>query len=225
MARQYGWVYEGLYQSSDDVANHAFQSGGTGPGDVKFKDLNGDGIINDADRTFIGNSIPNFYYGLNITAEYKNFDFTIFGSGNSGAYAANNLYRGLMSSQSSGNTNYHTDILNRWTPTNTNTDVPRMIYLDPNNNARPSNRPGWLQSTAYFRLNTISLGYSLPAAIKDRLHMTKARVYITSQNLKTFTSYKGFNPDFQSLTILSPGFDFGTYPRPATWMAGIQMSF
>ena len=138
-----------------------FKMPATAPGDIRFKDLNNDNIINDNDRTFIGDAIPDFYYGLNITAEYKNFDFTFFGSGSSGGVAVNNMYRGLMSSQSSGNTNYHEDILGRWTPTTTNTDVPRMIYLDPNLNGRPSDRPEWLQKTNYFRLNTISIGYSL----------------------------------------------------------------
>ena len=90
----------------------------TAPGDIRFRDLNNDNVINDNDRTFIGDAIPDFYYGLNINAEYKNFDFTFFASGSSGGVAVNNMYRGLMSSQSSGNTNYHEDILGRWTPIN-----------------------------------------------------------------------------------------------------------
>jgi hypothetical protein len=115
--------------------------------------------------------------------------------------------------------------MNRWTPTNTNTDVPRMIFLDPNLNARSSDRPGWLQSTNYLRLNTISIGYSLPQGILEKAKISKARIYITGQNLHTFTNYKGFNPDFTSISILAPGFDFGTYPRPQTYMAGVQLSF
>ncbi len=225
LGRHYGWVYDGLFQTNEEVTNHAFQSSGTGPGDIRFKDLNNDNVINDNDRTFIGSALPNFYYGFNITAEYKNFDFTFFASGSSGAVAINNQYRALMSSQSSGNTNYHEDILGRWTPTNTNTDVSRMIFLDPNLNGRASDRPGWLQSTNYLRLNTISIGYSLPQAILDRVKLSRARFYLTGQNLHTFTPYKGFNPDFQSISILAPGFDFGTYPRPQTYMAGVQLSF
>ena len=225
LGRQFGWVYDGIFQTTEEVTNHAFQNAGTAPGDIRFKDLNGDNIINDNDRTFIGDAIPDFYYGLNLTAEYKNFDFTFFGSGSSGAVAVNNMYRGLMSSQSSGNTNYHEDILNRWTTSTTNTGVPRMIYLDPNLNGRPSDRPGWLQSANCLRLNTISIGYSLSPALLERMKITKARFYITGQNLHTFTDYKGFNPDFQSISILAPGFDFGTYPRPRTFMAGVQLSF
>jgi TonB-dependent starch-binding outer membrane protein SusC len=223
--RQYGWVYEGIFQSASDVTSHAKQSSGTGPGDIKFKDLNNDGVIDDKDRTFIGQSLPTAYYGLNLSANYKNFDFTLFASGSGGAVAVNNQYQALMSSQSSGNTNYHSDILNRWAPTNTNTDIPRMIFLDPNLNWRPSDRPGWLQSTAYFRINTISLGYSLPRTLLDKMHMTKARIYVTTQNLYTFSSYKGFNPDFQAINPLAPGWDFGSYPRPVTYMMGLQVSF
>jgi len=222
---QYGWVYDGIFQSTTDVSNHATQSALTAPGDIKFKDLNGDGVIDDKDRTFIGKSIPSAYYGLNVTANYKNFDFTIFASGSGGAVAVNNMYQALMSSQSSGNTNYHADILARWTPTNTNTNIPRMSYLDPNLNWRASNRPGWLQNTSYLRINTVSLGYSLPHDLLTKLHLTKARVYVTTQNLHTFTKYKGFNPDFQAINPLAPGWDFGSFPRPITYMAGLQVSF
>lgn len=225
LGRHYGWVTEGIFQTAAEVSSHAFQSAGTGPGDLKFKDLDGNNVINDADRTFLGDAIPNFYYGMNVTAEYKGFDFTVFGSGSSGAVAQNNMYRGLMSSQASGNTNFHEDALKRWTPENPNTEVPRQIYLDPNLNGRMSDRYGWLQSTAYFRINTLSFGYSLPAALTSRLKMGKVRFYATAQNLATFTKYKGFNPDFQSTTIPAPGFDFGTYPRPRTLMAGFQLSF
>ena len=100
-----------------------------------------------------------------------------------------------------------------------------MIYLDPNLNGRPSDRPEWLQSTNYFRLNTISIGYSLSPALLEKMKFTKARFFITGQNLQTFTPYKGFNPDFQNISILAPGFDFGTYPRPRTYMVGVQLSF
>jgi TonB-dependent starch-binding outer membrane protein SusC len=225
LGRHFGWVYDGIFQTPEEVSDHAFQDGSTAPGDIRFRDLNNDNIIDDSDRTFIGNALPDFYYGLNITAEYKNFDFTFFASGSSGAVAVNNMYRGLMSSQSSGNTNYHEDILNRWTSSTPDTNVPRMIYLDPNLNGRTSDRPGWLQKTNYLRLNTISIGYSLSPSFLDKLKMTKARFYITGQNLHTFTPYKGFNPDFQSISSLAPGFDFGTYPRPSTYMAGLQLSF
>lgn len=222
LGEHYGWVYDGLFQSAQEVSSHAFQSPGTSAGDVRFKDLNGDGIINDSDRDYLGSGLPTFNYGINLSARYKDFDFTIFGQGSGGNYINSNLYRGLM--PTSGYTNWHEDILNHWTPNNTNTDVPRIIFLDPNNNGRNSNRPGWLQKGDYFRLNTISLGYSLPESLLNTIKLSKARFYVTMQNVAVFKSYKGYNPDFQA-GILNPGFDYGTFPRPTTTMIGAQFKF
>lgn len=227
VGEHFGWVYDGIFQTPQEVADAPFQAPGTAPGDIRFKDISGpdgtpDGIINDDDRTFLGKGLPTYNYGLNITAKYKNFDFTIFGQGSGGNLINSNIYRGLM--PTSGFTNWHQDILNRWTPTNTNTDVPRVVFLDPNNNGRDSNRPGWLQNGDYFRINTISLGYSLPEALVSKMHMASARFYVTLQNVAVISKYKGYNPDFQA-AILSPGFDFGTYPRPMTSMLGVQFKF
>lgn len=227
LGEHYGWVYDGIFQSAQEVIDAPFQTPGTSAGDIRFQDISGpegtpDGVINDDDRTYLGSGLPTYYYGLNITANYKNFDFTIFGQGSGGNLINSNLYRGLMFT--SGYTNWHEDILDRWTPTNTDTDVPRVIFLDPNNNGRNSNRPGWLQKGDYFRINTISLGYSLPKEITSKLHLSKARFYITLQNVAVISKYKGYNPDFQA-GILEPGFDYGTFPRPMTSMLGIQFKF
>lgn len=234
IGRHYGWVYDGIFQNTSeintvqpgaagyDASRHAFQSAFTSPGDVIFRDLNDDGVINEEDRTYLGNGLPTYYYGINIAVSYKDFDFTLFGSGSGGNLINSNLYRGLM--PTSGYTNWHEDILNRWTDSNPNTDVPRVVWNDPNNNGRDSNRPGWLQKGDYFRINTISLGYNLPKSFIEGAFLNSARVYMTIQNLHVFKSYKGYNPDFQS-GILNPGFDFGTYPRPVTTMLGVQLKF
>lgn len=222
LGEHYGWVFDGIFQSNDEVANAAFQAPGTAAGDIRFRDLNEDGIINDEDRTFLGQGLPTYYYGINITAKYKNFDFTIFGQGSGGNLINSNLYRGLM--PTTGYTNWHEDILNRWTPENPSTTVPRVVFGDPNNNQRDSNRPGWLQSGNYFRLNTISLGYTLPDAVSSKFNLSNARFYVTFQNVAVFSEYEGYNPDFQA-GILNPGFDFGTYPRPMTTMIGAQLKF
>lgn len=222
LGEHYGWVYDGIFQTADEVTNSAFQSPGTAPGDIRFRDLNEDGVINDDDRTFLGKGLPTYYYGINITAKYKNFDFTFFGQGSGGNLINSNLYRGLM--PTTGYTNWHEDILDRWTPTNTNTTVPRVVFGDPNNNQRDSNRPGWLQDGDYFRINTISLGYTLPTDVASILYMSSARFFVTFQNVAVFSKYKGYNPDFQA-GILNPGFDFGTYPRPMTTMLGFQLKF
>jgi hypothetical protein len=189
-----------------------------------FKDLNADGVINDDDRQFLGNGMPNYYYGLNIVLGFKNFDFTFFGSGSGGNVINSNIYRGLMGSDAFGFTNRHEDILDRWTPENTDTDIPRVIFQDANINGRDSDRPGWLQKGDYFRINTISLGYSIPTDVLSKAKIRSARIYASVQNVHTFTSYKGYNPDFQA-GILNPGFDYGTFPRPRTTMLGVQLKF
>jgi hypothetical protein len=152
------------------------------------------------------------------------FDLTIFGSGSGGNLINSNIYRGLMGSDGFGLTNRHEDILDRWTPENTNTNIPRMTFQDANINGRDSDRPGWLQSGNYFRLNTISLGFSIPAKTLAKVKMKSARIYATLQNVHTFTRYKGYNPDFTA-GALSPGFDYGTFPRPRTTMLGVQIKF
>lgn len=222
VGEHYGWVYDGIFQNQGEIDAAAFQNDNTAPGDIRFKDLNADGMVNEEDRQFLGQGMPTYYYGLNVVAEYKGFDFTIFGQGSGGNLINSNLYRGLMPTSSF--TNWHEDINNRWTPTNTDTDIPRVVWNDPNNNQRDSNRPGWLQKGDYFRINTISLGYTFGNDLLGKLKMQSARVYFTMQNVHTFASYKGYNPDFQA-GILNPGFDFGTYPRPRTSMIGLQIKF
>jgi hypothetical protein len=222
IGEHYGWVYDGIFQNQEEIDNHAFQNANTAPGDIRYKDLDGDGTITDADREFLGSGLPTYNYGINIVARYKNFDFTIFAQGHGGNLINSNLYKGLM--VTTGYTNWHEDILNRWRPDNTNTEIPRVMWNDPNNNQRDSDRPGWLQKGDYLRINTISLGYTLPESLTNSLKMQSARVYATVQNAAVFSSYKGYNPDFQA-GILEPGFDFGTYPRPITTMLGIQLKF
>ncbi|MDN3594271.1 SusC/RagA family TonB-linked outer membrane protein [Zunongwangia endophytica] len=220
VGEHFGFVYDGIFQTQAEVDDHALQPGAA-PGDVRFEDLNGDGEINADDRTFLGSALPSVTFGLNFTANYKRFDFTMFTSGAAGYYINSRLYRSLM--LSTGYINAHEDILDRWTPDNTDTNIPRVVADDPNNNARDSNRPGWLQKGDYLRINTLSLGYTLPEDVFDSA-INSLRVYGTVQNLHTFQHYKGYNPDFNS-GILNPGFDNGTYPRPRTFMLGVDLSF
>lgn len=234
IGQHYGWKFDGIFQNADEINTvgpedpnfdpnkSAFQSPLTAPGDARFQDLNGDGAITEDDRTFLGNGLPTYYYGLNLTANYKSFDFTVFASGSGGNLINSNLYRGLMVTSSF--TNWHEDILGRWTEENPNNDIPRLVLNDPNINGRDSDRPGWLQSGDYLRINTISLGYSLPASLLSTIKIKSARIYATVQNLHTFSKYKGYNPDFQA-GILDPGFDYGTFPRPTTTMLGVQIKF
>lgn len=226
IGEHYGFVYEGIFQTQAEVDAHAKQFGASlKPGDVKYADISGpqgkpDGIVDEAyDRTYLGSGVPKYHYGFNFSAGYKNFDFSLFASGSAKFLINSRMYRDLH--HSAGALNYSIDMLNRWTPSNTNTDIPRLNDADVNN-FKDSDRPGWLQDGTYLRLNTISVGYTLPGnLIKGLSH---SRVYITAQNLYTFQKYKGYNPDFTS-GVLNPGFDFGSYPKPRTLMAGVQLSF
>jgi TonB-linked SusC/RagA family outer membrane protein len=232
VGRHFGFEYLGIYQSLDEIEERGVTQDGAAPGDVIFKDQltvdtdgdgvpdAADGVINADDRVYLGSGIPSLNYGLNFTAQYKDFDFTLFTSGASGYLINSRLYRTLM--HTTDYINWHQDILDRWTPGNLDTDIPRVVIDDPNGNGRDSNRPGWLQDGRHLRINTVSLGYNLPAGTIKALQ--KARVYLTCQNLYTFQAYKSYNPDFTS-GVFNPGFDNGSYPKPRTYMLGVQVSF
>ncbi len=223
IGEHYGYVYEGIFQTQAEVDAHAKQFGATlAPGDVMYKDITGpdgkpDGLVNDLDRVTLGSAIPRYNYGFSFTAAYKHFDFSLFAQGSAKFLINSRLYRDLH--HTAGALNYSTDMLNRWTPTNTNTTIPRLNDADVNNFV-DSDRPGWLQDGSYLRLSTISFGYTLP----DNLikGVTKARVYLTGQNVYSFQGYYGYNPDFTS-GVLNPGFDAGSYPKPRTFMIGVQL--
>jgi TonB-linked SusC/RagA family outer membrane protein len=226
IGQHYGFVYEGIFQTQDEINNHATQFGAVlKPGDVKYKDISGpdgkpDGNVDEAyDRTYIGSGIPRYNYGFSISAAYKKFDIAIFASGSAKFMVNSRMYRDLH--HSAGALNYSVDMLNRWTPTNTHTDIPRLNDDDVNN-FKDSNRPGWLQSGSYLRINTVSLGYTFRDNIIKGL--ASARIYFTAQNLYSFQGYQGYNPDFTS-GVLNPGFDFGSYPKPRTLLVGVQVSF
>ena len=226
VGEHYGFVYEGIFQNQAEITAHATQFGAAlKPGDVKYKDISGpngkpDGVVDEAyDRTSLGSGIPKFNYGISFSAAYKKFDLAIFASGSAKYLINSRMYRDLH--HSAGSLNYSTDMLNRWTASNTNTNIPRLNDDDVNN-FKDSNRPGWLQNGSYLRINTVSVGYTFRENIIKGL--TSARVYATVQNLYSFQKYQGYNPDFTS-GVLNPGFDFGSYPKPRTIMLGVQIGF
>jgi TonB-dependent starch-binding outer membrane protein SusC len=217
----YGWQMDGLFQTREEITNHAFQNAFTAPGDIRFKDLNGDGLINDLDRTYLGSAIPKIYYGTNLNASYKNFDMFMFFQGHAGNKVISGVYQSV--NYAAGYENYHKDVLNHWTPENRNTLVPRPVIADPNNNGRTSER--WLQDGSYIRLQNVQLGYTVPTNLFNKKAFDRARVYVSGQNVFTITGYKGFDPDFLNDGLFSRGFDGGSIPNPRTFMAGIQLSF
>ena len=216
----YGYRTEGIFQSLADVQKHAIQPN-SAPGDIKFKDIDGNDTINALDQTYLGSAIPKLYYGLNLGISFRNFDLSLFFQGNAGNKIVNGLYQTLMAGQY---TNHHIDELNYWTPTNTNTNVPRPIIGDPNGNDGPSDR--WVQSGTYVKLQNAQLGYTFPAKKLQPTHVFRsARIYISGQNLLTITKYKGYDPDIISDGLFSRGFDYGSFPNPRTVMCGLQVGF
>lgn len=214
----FGFKTEGIFQSQEDIQKHATQTGAA-PGDVKFVDENGDGIINDDDRVYLGSAIPKINYGFNFDASYKNFDFSFFFQGNAGNKVFNGVYQSLMTGQYG---NQSIDELNYWAPTNTNTKVPRPIIGDPNGNNRFSDL--FVESGSYIKLQNAQIGYTISSKILDRRHILRSlRVYVSGQNLLTISKYKGYDPDFISDGLFSRGFDFGSFPNPRAVIFGLQI--
>jgi hypothetical protein len=214
----YTYQVAGIFQNAADLASSPTQTN-AGVGDLKFADLNGDGQITDADRKFMGVSIPKYSYGINFGANYKNWDFSMFWQGSGGNKVFNGLYRNLMTEQYG---NHSVDALNYWTPTNTNTNVPRPIIGDPNGNARDSDR--FIESGDYIKLQTMEIGYELPLP-KD-LFIQRAKVYVNGQNLWIISKYKGYDPDFNyNDGLFSRGYDAGSFPNPRTISLGVEVTF
>jgi TonB-linked SusC/RagA family outer membrane protein len=212
-------VANGIFQNQAEIDAHGAQPNAA-PGDIKFVDQNNDGEINEADEKYQGTAIPKFEYSLNLSADYNNFDFSIFFQGVGG----NKIYNGNsfeLLGMDAGK-NFRTETLNAWTPNNTNTNIPRAVLGDPNQNNRASTR--FLEDGGYLRIKTIQLGYSLPSKVVESLDINKLRVYITGQNLFTFTNYSGLDPEVAG-SILSRGIDRTLYPKYKSLIFGLQLKF
>ncbi|MGB0932232.1 MAG: SusC/RagA family TonB-linked outer membrane protein, partial [Chitinophagales bacterium] len=220
VAAFYGYVTDGIFQDREEIAAHAFQNENTAPGDIRFKDLNNDGMIDDADREFIGNPSPDFTYGANIDASFKGFDISIFLQGVHGneIYNATTRYDFIF-------TNRQQSVLNRWTGPGTSNFEPRVTIADPNFNARASDR--FIEDGSYFRVKNVQLGYSLPQTITDKLKISKFRVYVSAQNLFTSTNYSGLDPEIGTRfnSPLEIGIDRGFYPQAKTILGGVNVAF
>jgi TonB-linked SusC/RagA family outer membrane protein len=225
-----GYIVDGIFQTQAEVDASPTQSTGTRPGDLKFRDISGpdgkpDGVITADDRTFIGNYLPDFTYSINFSGSYKNFDASLFFQGVQGNKVFNAtriITEGMARLFGSG-----TEVLNAWTPGNTNTNVPRAISGDPNQNVRPSTR--WIEDGSYLRLKNIAIGYTIPGTFLQSVTkgaVSNFRVYISSQNLLTFTKYKGWDPEIGTKnTTLTNGIDYGQYPAARSFQFGIQAGF
>ncbi|MEN8202755.1 MAG: TonB-dependent receptor [Bacteroidota bacterium] len=240
----FGYVADGIFQNEEEVAAHAIQSPGddptasTSPGDIRFKDLNGNGIIDngDQDKTHLGKSIPSMIYGMNFNLNYKSIDFSLFLQGVQGVSVYNNAAREVnlpsnIASEYVKDPNKWVSVLNYWSPENTGATTPRAIVTDPNNNSRISSF--WLEDGSYLRLKNVQLGYTLPAPLISRVNITNMRIYVSAQNLLTFTKYSGLDPEVGTTDhttnvgapTLNVGVDDGIYPQARTVSLGVQVDF
>ncbi|WP_369752717.1 SusC/RagA family TonB-linked outer membrane protein [Flavobacterium sp. WC2409] len=214
----YAYETAGIFQNAADLAASPTQTN-AGVGDVKFKDVNGDGMITDLDRTYQGTTIPKYSYGFNFSSSYKNWDFSMFWQGSGGNKVFDGMYRNLMAGQYG---NHSIDELNYWTPTNTNTNVPRPIIGDPNANTRDSNR--FIEKGDYIKLQTMQIGYEIP--LKNISFIQKAKLFVNGQNLLIISKYRGYDPDFNSNDgLFSRGYDGGSFPNPRTFSLGLEVNF
>ncbi|CAL1516721.1 TonB-dependent receptor [Chitinophaga sp. MM2321] len=210
----YGFKTDGLFQSTADIAKAPLQSGAQ-PGDIKFVDINGDGVINDQDKTKIGNPFPKFTMGWNLSLGYKNFDLNIF----TYASVGNDVYRAYE--RNMNYTNKFRDILDRWTGPNSTNDArhPRYSFTDGNSNIRVSDR--YVEDGSFIKIKNIQLGYTIPTTIFQRAGFKQVRIYVQAKNAYTFTRYSGYDPEIAG-GIMDTGVDRGAYPQARTWSCGID---
>lgn len=225
----YGLKTNGIIKDMDALNRAPIQFGqvvsqsGTWLGDVLFQDLNGDGKIDSEDLTAIGSPHPKFTYGFTNNFSYKNFDITLFIQGSHGAKILNYLKR---NTEALNNYYYNqlTTAFDRWTPNNPDSDIPRFTQSNPNNRAI-SDR--FVEDGSYLRIQTLSIGYQLPQNLMNKLFIKNARVYLSAQNLYTFTKYSGFDPELgsfnRSITLMN--IDNGKYPNPRTITIGANIEF
>lgn len=211
----YGYVTDGIFQNESQVATHAFQSGAEA-GDIRFKDLNNDGVINDNDRTVLGNPNPTWLFSMNNNFTYKGFELSIYLQGVAGnkIFNANNIDMTGMSAAY----NQCTDVLNRWKGEGTSNTIPRAVYGDPNGNNRISDR--FVENGSYLRLKNVSLAYNFPKQWLNKLMIENARLLVSCENVATITGYSGFDPE-----VGENGIDSSRYPISRTFSVGLNFNF
>lgn len=230
----YGYIFTGTYKEDDfnsDGANYSLKPGvarytaenNTQPGYPKYADLNEDGIIDSNDQTFIGRGEPKHVGGFTNNFEYAGFDLSIFFQWSYGADVLNaNKLMFETGYNRRRDLNQFASFAGRWTPTNTDSDIPR-VSASPSNNLFSTRL---IEDGSYLRLKTLSLGYSLPKNVLDKLKLKKARIYVSGQNLFTWTSYSGYDPEVSIRnSALTPGLDFSSYPRAKSVNLGVNVNF
>ncbi len=217
----YGYKTAGIFQNVAEIAAYTNAAGNpiqpnARPGDFRWVDTNGDGVISDLDKTFLGTNIPKYTFGLTLNFDYKNFDLMAFASGAAG----NKIFQGLRRLDIN-NSNWQTVALSRWTGEGTSNTYPRLTSNDTNGNFGKMS-DFYLENGDYLRLKVVQLGYSLPANLVGKINANKLRVYVSAENLLTLTKYTGYDPEIGGGVF---GIDKGVYPQARTFMLGVQLQF
>jgi len=218
----FGWIYDGVYQEGDEF----LEGGGfeTEAGGEKFQDINNDGVLDSQDRTIIGDPNPDFIWGLNNDFSWKGFDLNVFFQASQG----NDIfsYTLLELDLLAGRNNATTAALNRWTPQNTNTDVPAASG---GRSRRASTR--WVRDGSFVRLKNLALGYNFPSVMLEKFGVRKLRLYVSAQNILTITDYDGYDPEVNYRTSGSTngnrnlGLDYASYPNAKSYTFGLNLGF
>lgn len=211
----YGYVTDGIFQNPAEVSAHAVQPGAE-PGDIRFRDLNNDGVINDSDRTVIGNPNPVWLFSMNNNLSYKGFELAVFLQGVAGnkIYNANNIDNTGMAAAY----NQTIDVLSRWRGEGTGNSIPRAVFGDPNQNTRVSDR--FIEDGSYLRLKNITLSYNFPKQWLQKVQIENARLSVSCENVATITGYSGFDPE-----VDINGIDQNRYPISRTFSVGLNFNF
>ncbi|ULB34533.1 MULTISPECIES: SusC/RagA family TonB-linked outer membrane protein [Proteiniphilum] len=222
----YLYKTDGLFQSDAEARSYVNADGEkyqpyADAGDIKFVDTNEDGTINDDDKIYCGSGIPTFEVNLNLSLDYNRFDLSaVLGSAwGHKIYNGNKYFYEGMNSGS----NFLSSSLQSWRPDNTNTDVPRAIYNDPNGNLKESDR--FIEKGDFIRLRLLQLGYSFPKKTVNYLHLSNLRFFVSGENIFTITGYKGIDPEFSRSSVLNAGIDKLIFPFTRQFSVGAQLSF
>ncbi len=217
---------DGIFQSNEEAANYRNSKGEklqpyADAGDIKFVDVNGDGVIDDQDKEYCGSGIPKLEVNLNLNVAWKGIDLmAVIGSAFN--YKIYNGNRYLYESMNAGS-NFLSTTMNAWTPQNTDTTVPRAIFNDPNGNLKESDR--FLENGNFLRMRQLQIGYTLPASLTRKVYIENLRFYVSAENLFTITNYKGVDPEFSRANVLNTGIDRLIYPFTRSFTIGAQLTF
>lgn len=211
----YGLKTDGIFQNQDEVTNHAMQDGAV-PGDIRFVDVNGDGVVNSDDRTNIGDPLPEFILGFNLGVNYKNFDFLAYAFASIG----NDIVRNYERFQPLTNrTAYYLD---RWTGPGSTNEFPRVTTAASSNTLFSD---FFVEDGSFLRVQNIQLGYTFDDKILKSEDFESIRLYASVSNAFTFTNYQGYDPTASSGAPIGGGIDFGFYPSPRTFLFGLNVKF